>query len=127
MQRGFNERVIHADRADLDAESFDAKFLNQFLLHRMPRLGAESAHAFVRVIAGKRGQVHACDRAQKPCRLPFLLHRAACHLRLGAALHRTGVHANFLHPIQVERDAAIGQQWSTVKRGQRLPGASVEP
>ena len=41
----------------------------------MPPLGAQAPHALVGVIAGKSRQIHAGDRAQQPCRLPFFFYR----------------------------------------------------
>ena len=110
MQRSFNERVIDANRRDFDAELLDAKFLDQFLLDRLPRFRAQPPHALVGVVAGKRGQIHAGDRAQKPRRLPFFLYSPSRDLRLRAALDGAGVHSHFLHPIQIKRDPGVRQR-----------------
>ena len=120
MQRGFDESVINANRAHLDAEFLDAEFLHEILLDGLSRLRAQSPHALIGVVAGERCQIHAGDRAQKPCGLPFFLHRSARHLRLGAAFHGARVHANFLHPVQIERNAGVREQRTPGERGDRI-------
>ena len=120
MQRGFDESVVDADGAHLDAEFLDPEFLDEILLDRLSRLRAQAPHALVGVVAGERRQVHAGDRAQKPCGLPFFLHRAARYLRLGAAFHGARVHANFLHPIQIERNTGVGEKRASSERGDRI-------
>ncbi len=47
-------------------------------------------------------------KSQAACHSFFTVRRAS--LRLRTALHRAGVHANFLHPIQIERNAGIRQE-----------------
>ena len=42
-----------------DVEGFDAEFGDEFLLKRVATFGAEAADAFVGVVAGKCGEVHA--------------------------------------------------------------------
>jgi hypothetical protein len=37
-------------------------------------------------------------------------------LRLCPTLDRAGIHPHFLHPIQIERDAGIGQERAPVQR-----------
>src|SRR5260370_40036045 len=107
MQRGFNECVIDTDRTYLDAEFFNPKFLYEVLLNGLSRLRAQSTHAVLCVITRKRGQVHARDCTQKPSGLPLFFHGATSYLRLGTAFYGAGVHANALHPIQVEGNARV--------------------
>ena len=109
--------MINADRGDLDVQFFDSQLLDQFMLNRLPCFGTEPAHALLGVIAGQRGKVHAGDRAQQPCRLPFLLHRAAGNVTLRPALDRTGVDANLLHPVEIKRNATVGQKGTAGQGG----------
>jgi hypothetical protein len=92
----------------------------EILLHGLPCLGAQTAHTLVRVIAGKCGQIHAGNRPEKPSRLPFLLHRSSRDLRLGTAFDCARVHANFLHPIQVERNSRVSQERALPKNCDRV-------
>src|SRR5208282_2732302 len=110
VQGRFHKRVIHADGSDLNLKFLDPQLLFQFRLDGMPSLRAQTANALVGVIAGKSCQIHAGNRAQKPCRLPFFFHGSARDLRLSAALDRAAVDAYFAHPIQIERDAVIPEQ-----------------
>ena len=121
VQRGFNKQVIHANCGDFHFEFFNSQLVHQILLHRLTRLGTQTAHTLFGVIAGKRGQIHAGDRPQEPGRLPFLLHGSARDLRLGTAFHRACVHANFLHPIQVERNSRV---WLERAPGKNRDGSS---
>jgi hypothetical protein len=77
----------------------DPKLLFNFLLNGMPALRAQTAYALIGVVAGKSGQIHAGDGAQKPRRLPFFFHGSPRDLGLGAALDRAGVDSHFAHPI----------------------------
>ncbi len=105
--RRLDERVVHANSRHLDLQTFDPKLSHDFLLERLARFGAEPKHALVGVVTRKRGEVHARDGAQQPRGLPLFFHRAASPQRLRAALHGAGVHANGIHPIQVQRNAAV--------------------
>ncbi len=60
--RRFNEGVINADGRDHDIEACDTKLLREFLLKRLPRLGAQPANTLVCIVARKRCQIHASDR-----------------------------------------------------------------
>ncbi len=93
-------------------EALDAKFLDELLLNRLSRLGTQSANAFVGVVAGKCRQIHAGYGAQKPGRLPFLLNRSPGADGLRAPLDSAGVHAHRVHPIQIQRDAAVGLEFA---------------
>jgi len=112
-------------RRDFDTKFLDAKFLHEFPLNGLPGLGAQAAHALVGVVPGERSQVHAGDRAQKPCRLPFLLHRSPGYLRLGAALHCARIHPNVLEPIQVERNARVAKERPSIERCDRARGIRI--
>src|SRR5882724_8585920 len=105
--RRFDERVVHAHGRYLDLRAFNAKLLHDSLLEGLARFGAKPKHALVSIVTGKRGEVHARNGAQQPRGLPFFLHRASSHQGLRAALHGAGVHADGIHPIQVERYAAV--------------------
>ena len=74
------------------------------------RFGAEAADAFVGVVAGESGQVHAGDGAEKPGGLVIFFYGAAGDEGLGAALDGAGVDANVFDPVEIQRDAAIGLQ-----------------
>ena len=118
MQRRLDKGVIHADSTDFDAEFLDSEFLHEFLLDGLPCFRAQAAHAFVSVVARKRRQVHAGDRSQKPCRLPFFLDSSASNLRLRATFHGARVHPNFLHPVQIERNAGVRKQRNALRAWQ---------
>src|SRR5690242_16216683 len=90
----------------------DAETVEQLLLHWLARFCAEAANAFVGVVAGERGQVHACDGAKKPGDLPIFFHRAAGNQSAGAALDGGSIDANRFDPIEIERSAAIGMERS---------------
>ena len=105
---GFDKGVINAHGSDLDIETLDAKLLLEFVLNRLPRLRAQAANTLVCVVAGECRQIHARDGSQEPSRLPFLLYRSPGADSLRAALDSTGVHAHHVHPIQIQRDAAVG-------------------
>ena len=117
--------VIHAHRAHLDAELLDTEFLYEILLDGLSRLRAQSTHPLIRVIAGECSEVHAGDRTQEPRSLPCFLDRAAGYLALSAAFHCTGIHPNFLDPIQIERDAGVGQERTFGERGDRARSVLV--
>src|SRR5438132_3137810 len=106
--RALDESVIDAHSRDLDIEAFDAQLLHEFLLKRLPRLGAQAAYTLVRIVSGERRQIHASDGTQEPSRLPFLLYRSPRTDGLRPALDSAGVHAHRAHPIQIERYAAVG-------------------
>src|ERR1700704_763035 len=106
--RGFNEGVIDTHGSDLDLEALNPELLNEFVLNRLSRLGAQAANALVRVVAGECRQIHAGDRAQEPCCLPFFLYRSTGAYGLRAALDGTGVHAHRVEAIQIQRDTAVG-------------------
>ncbi len=115
--RRFHKRVIDANRGNLDIQFFDSQPLDQVILNRMPRFGAQAAHPLLGVIARQSGQVHAGDGAQQPCRLPVFLYGAAGNVTLRPAFDRAGVDANLLHPVEIERNAAIRDQRTAGKRG----------
>ena len=92
------KRVIHADRGNFNIQFFDAESLDQVMLNRLPRFGAQASNALLGVIAGERCEVHAGDGAQQPRRLPFLLYRPARGVTLRSAFDRAGVDANLLAP-----------------------------
>src|SRR6267378_4756586 len=106
--RGFDEGVINADGSDLDIEALDAKLLYELVLNRLSRLGAQTANTLVGVVAGECRQIHAGDGAQEPSRLPFLFYRSPRADGLRAALDGASVHAHRVHPIQIQRNTAVG-------------------
>ena len=126
VQRCFNKHVVDANCSYLHFEFVNPQFVHQILLHRLPRLRTKTAHALFRVVAGKRGQIHAGDRPQKPRRLPFLLYSSSRYLRLGAAFHRARVHSNFLYPIQVERNSRVLLQRAPGKNRDRISGIRLK-
>ncbi len=71
------KEMIDADGSDFDLQIADAELVEEFLLDGLARFGAEAANAFVGIVAGERGQVHASDGAEKPGDLPIFFHRAA--------------------------------------------------
>src|SRR6266436_2749110 len=105
--RRLDESVIDAHGRHLDLQAFDTKLLHDFLLERLPRLGTEPKHAFIRVVTRKRGEVYARDGAQQPRGLPLFFHRTASHQGLRSPLHGAGVHANGTYPIYIQRNAAV--------------------
>src|SRR5439155_287318 len=106
--RRYNESVLNANGRDLDIEALDAQLLHKPLLKWLPCLGAKPANALPRVVAGKRRQIHTGDGAQEPSRLPFFLYCSPGADGLHAAFDGAGVYAHRVHPIQVQRDAAVG-------------------
>src|ERR1700686_438753 len=115
----FHKRVVHANRGDLNLQFLDPKFLFDLLLDWVPGLGAQTANALVGVIPGKSGQIHAGNRPQKPCRLPFFFHRSSRDMGLNAALDRAGVDSDFSYPIEVEGNAGIREQRLSGERSNR--------
>ena len=107
VQCRFHKRVIHANGSDLNLQLLDPKLLFYFLLDGMPGLRAQTANALVGVIAGKGGQIHAGNRPQKPCRLPFFFHRSSRDMGLNTPLNCAGVDTDFPYPIQIEGNAGI--------------------
>ncbi len=87
------------------------------MLNRLPSLGTQSAHALIGVVARKSSQVHAGNRAQQPCRLPFFLHGAPGNVCLRPPLDGAGVHANLFHPIDIQRNAAVREKGTTRQGG----------
>jgi len=102
--------VIDADRTDFDVKIADAELVEEFLLNRLARFGAEAANAFVGVVARERGQVHASDGAKKPGDLPIFFHSAAGYEGGRTALDGGSIDANRFDPIEIERSAAIGME-----------------
>ena len=100
--------MIDTDGGHFKLETFESQLLHDRMLHRLLGLGAESKNPLVGVVAGERRQIHAADRPQQPSHLPFSLHRTSHNQALRAALDSAGVHANLFHPVQVERNPAIG-------------------
>ncbi len=98
------QSVINANRRDFDPQLFNPQLVLDLRLNRMPRFRAQPPHPLVGVVARKRSQIHAGDRPQKPCRLPFFFHRAPRRLRLGAPLDRTGIDAHRAHPIEIQTE-----------------------
>ena len=115
--RGLDKRVIHTDGRDLDLKTLNSQPLFQIGLNRMPALGTQAAHALVGVIPGERGQVHATDGAEQPRGLPFFFHRATGNLALRPALNRAAIDPDLLHPVEVERNSAVGKKRMSGKRG----------
>src|ERR1700722_5963941 len=76
----------------------------------MTPLGAQPADALVGVVAGQSSKVHAGYSSQKPSRLPVFLHGSTSDLGLRATFHCASVHPNVSHPIEIERDAFVGQK-----------------
>src|ERR1700727_1516050 len=110
MQSGFDEGVINTDSAHLHAEFLDAQLVDDVLLDGMPCLCTKTADALFGVVARQSSQVHTRNRAQQPGCLPVLFHSAPSDLRLCSALDRTGVHANLLQPVQIERNPRVRQE-----------------
>src|SRR5260221_13393411 len=88
VERSFHKRVVDANGSDLDLQLLDAELLFQLLLERVPCLRAQTANALVGVITGKSCQIHAGNRPQKTCRLPFFLYSSSRDMGLNAALDR---------------------------------------
>src|ERR1017187_6191706 len=122
VQRGFDEAVVDAHGAHLDAEVLDPEFLYEILLNGLSRLRAQSPHALVGVIAGERGQVHAGNPTQKPRGLPFFLYRPASHLGLRPAFHGARVDPNVLQPIQIEGNTGVGEKRTSGEGSDRVRG-----
>src|ERR1700675_2086535 len=119
VQSRFHKRVIHANRSDFNLQFLDPQLLFDLLLDGVPGLRAQAANALVGVIAGKRSQVHAGNRPQKPRRLPLFFHSSSRNMGLNAALDRTGVDSDFSYQIQVEGNSDVWQQRSSGERGNR--------
>src|SRR5882762_101467 len=105
--RSGDERVIDADRANLDIEIADAERVDQVLAQRATGLGAEPQHVAGRVVALQRRQVHAGDRAQQPRGLPFLLYGTARWDGGGAAFHGAAIDAQRADDVEIERQTGI--------------------
>src|SRR3982074_599997 len=105
--RRLDESVVDAYRRYLDVQALDAQLLHDFLLERLASFGTEPKYTLVRVITGKRGQVHAGEGAEQARGLPLFFHRASSYEGLRAVLHGAGVHANGIYPIHVQRNAAV--------------------
>src|SRR5262249_44852872 len=69
----FDKQMIDTDRADTDIQFANAEPSDEFVLHRLAGLGAETPHALIGVVTGKRGEIHAGDGAQEPGDLAVLL------------------------------------------------------
>jgi hypothetical protein len=108
-------------------EGFDAEFCDEFVLEGLAGFGAEAADAFVGVIAGESGQVHAGDGAEQPGGLVVFFYGAARDEGLGAAFDGAGVDANVFDPVEIQGDAAIGLQGvaTEVSEGQVAEERSV--
>jgi hypothetical protein len=119
VQSSFNKCVVHTDRSDLNLQFLDPKLLFHFLLDGVPGLRAQTANALVGIIAGKRGQIHAGNRSQKPRRLPFFFYGSSSDMGLNAALDCAGVDSDFADPIQIEGNAGIRQQRPSGERRNR--------
>ena len=104
---GFDEKMVDADGGDFDVEGCDAEFRDEFMLQRMTAFGAEAADAFVGVVAGKSGEVHDGDGAEKPGGLVVLFYGAARAEGSGAAFDGGGVDADGFDPVEIEGDAAV--------------------
>ena len=107
--RCFHEAMIDTNRRHLDVKFFDLEMLYKPTLDRLPCFGTKPAHSLVGIGARKRCQIHARDRPQKPCGLPLFLHRSPGHVRLRSALNRACVYSDLLHPVKIQRDAAVGE------------------
>jgi hypothetical protein len=111
--------VVDTNGSDLDLQFLNPKLLFYFLLDGAPGFRAQTANALVGVIAGKRRQIHAGNRPQKPRRLPFFFHSSSRDMGLNAALDCAGVNSDFAYPIQVEGNADVPQQRPAGERGNR--------
>src|SRR5271163_970251 len=101
--------VVDADGGDFNLQFFDPEFLFQLRLDGMAAFGAQAAHALISVVAGEGGQIHAGDGAQKPRRLPFFFYSPARDLGLRPALNGAGVDTDLTDPIEIKRNADVGQ------------------
>jgi hypothetical protein len=110
--------VIDADSGDLKIKRFDTQFRDKLVLERPAGFGTEAPDAFVGVVAGKRGQIHAGDCAEKPGGLPVFLYSAAGYESLSAAFDGTGIDADIFDPIEIQRDAAIGVERAAAQVGE---------
>src|SRR5882757_4702675 len=99
--------MIDTDRADANIQIGNSQLVYQFILQRLASFGAEPADAFIGVVAGERGQVHAGDRADEPGKLPIFFDGAASDQGGGTAFDGAGVDADRFDPFEVERGAAI--------------------
>src|SRR5882757_10313087 len=107
--------MIDTDRADANIQIGNSQLVYQFILQRLASFGAEPADAFIGVVAGERGQVHAGDRADEPGKLPIFFDGAASDQGGGTAFDGAGVDADRLDPLQIERSAAIDVQRAASK------------
>jgi hypothetical protein len=123
VQCRFNKRVVYADGGHLNLQFLDPKLPFYFRLDGVPGLGTQAAHALVGVIAGESSQIHAGNRPQKPCCLPFLFYGSSSDMGLNAALDRAGVDSDFTYPIEVEGNAGIREQRLSGERSNRTAAA----
>ena len=112
---GFDKGVIDADRADGEVQLFNAEGLDELALKRIARLGAETLDALGGIVAAEGGQIHAGDGAEQPRGLIFFFDGAARGVGLRSALDGAGVDADFLDPVEIEGNAAIGFQRTPVE------------
>jgi hypothetical protein len=109
--------VVDAHRSYFNIEIVNSQVLRQIALDWLPRLRAQPSHAVVRVVTGKRRQIHASYGAEKPGSLPIFFNRAARDVGLRSPFDRAGIDANLGDPIQIQRDAAIREQRFAVEVG----------
>src|SRR5690606_37304604 len=108
LHRGRDEGMVDADGGRADAPAGDAQTLGDVRPQRVLRLGAEPAHALVRVVGVERGEVHHRDGAQQPTRLVLALDRTALGQRRDPTFERRAVDgAHCLQPAEIERHAGI--------------------
>ena len=117
--RRFDKAVVDTDRPHLNIQFLNLQPLQQLVPQRIPALGAQSPHALIRIVARKGRQIHARDCAQQPCHLPFFLDAAPQDMALGTPLNCAGIDAYLLHPFEIQRNPAIGEQGLARERGNR--------
>jgi hypothetical protein len=111
----FDKQMVDANGADFDLQFAGAELAEEFLLYGLAGFRAKTFDTFVGVVAGKRGQVHAGDRAQEPGNLPVFFHCAARDQGGGTALDGGGINANGFDPIEIEGGASVGMKGMTGK------------
>jgi len=79
--------------------------------------GTKAANTLVGVVTAQCCQIHARDGAKEPCNLPIFFDGASRAERCGAALNGAGIYADTLHPIEVQRRAAIGLEGTASQGG----------
>src|SRR5262249_28929489 len=101
-QRRFGESVINTNCGYFDSQLFYSQFFYEFMLKRLTGFGAEAAHTFFRIVARKGGQIHAGNRTQLPCCLPFFFYGPAGNMSLCPALYRAGIDVDLPQPVEIQ-------------------------